>query len=520
MEQYHRQFLSSHIHRAAIAVDFVMTLPPSELALTTPNSHDRRVSPPRTPAHFAGVHALSVALCVAACPQPPGETGPGTDTSAGATNDTSTVTGDADTSTVPSTSESTSTGPDASTGPVATTDTGPTATDTGSSTSTGPDTASDTGAPAAACGNGIVEPPELCATAQVSVAGGPVLTGLVIADFTDDGEADVAVLSRRDLVLSQPATIQILAGDPVDGLVPVASLPVGDASDHRGGVRPGTFAADFDQDGRVDLAFIDDVQLFNGLQAHLRVWLNQGDASFEPAVDLAFEPYVKMLSAVGDFDGDGLADVVTADPGALQVRPGSGDGSLADPLPPFAVVNVSWLRAAKLDGDARSDLLVERKGGGAVLLAQPGGGFLELPAPPCSEGDLEHDVDADGHLDLVCRVAGALTVHRGLGDGKFAPGIESQFGDNVDLPVGALGDFDGDGTLDTIATIYNDVYVARGAGDGSFGPLTLLYEDPDFDAIGPRYGVGLDVNKDSVHDLLRSKSAGSTFTLVFSMSAP
>ena len=52
------------------------------------------------------------------------------------------------------------------------------------------------------------------------------------------------------------------------------------------------------------------MQLFNGLQAHLRVWLNQGDASFEPAVDLAFEPYVKMLSAVGDFDGDGLADVV------------------------------------------------------------------------------------------------------------------------------------------------------------------------------------------------------------------
>ena len=62
--------------------------------------------------------------------------------------------------------------------------------------------------------------------------------------------------------------------------------------------------------------------------------------------------------------------------------------------------------------------------------------------------------------------------------------------------------------------------MARGEGDGCFGPLTLLYEDPDFDAIGPRYGVGLDVNKDGVHDLLRSKSAGSTFTLVFSLSAP
>ncbi|MBL8969066.1 MAG: VCBS repeat-containing protein, partial [Myxococcales bacterium] len=88
------------------------------------------------------------------------------------------------------------------------------------------------------------------------------------------------------------------------------------------------------------------------------------------------------------------------------------------------------------------------------------------------------------------------------------------------LPVGAIGDFDGDGTLDAIAPIYNDVYVARGAGDGSFGPLSALSEDPDFDAIGPRYGVGLDVNKDGVHDLLRSKSAGTTFTLVFSMSAP
>ena len=166
------------------------------------------------------------------------------------------------------------------------------------------------------------------------------LRSAAVVDFDQDGRADVAVL--------QNWSVQLFRAQPDGSIASPTAIPL-DAKI----VSPGYFnlkAADFNGDGFGDILF---PQLGRSSLGMLR---SDSDGSFAP---LAFLPGYSNIAydfAVGDFDGDGLADALINGPGeGMYYRGGAGglgeasaftfEGRIQDPM----VVD-------DFDGDGRQDI--------------------------------------------------------------------------------------------------------------------------------------------------------------------
>jgi hypothetical protein len=128
-----------------------------------------------------------------------------------------------------------------------------------------------------------------------------------------------------------------------------------------------------------------------------------------------------FAAAVADFDGDGRADVATADEGSDDVaillrQPGGGYAPEAG-SPIAAGDGPTSIAAADFDGDGRPDLAVSNFGSGdvTILLRQPGGGFAQEDGSPIATGAQASsvavaDFNADGRPDLAVTNQNALNV--------------------------------------------------------------------------------------------------------------
>ncbi|HYW77925.1 MAG TPA: FG-GAP-like repeat-containing protein, partial [Thermoguttaceae bacterium] len=215
----------------------------------------------------------------------------------------------------------------------------------------------------------------------------------------------------------------------------------------------------------------------------VRVVGNWDTTTFKNAINSSNNEEEPRSVALGDVNGDGLLDAVTANVGSdtLSVMLGRGDGRFVAAAPIFVGQKPYEILLEDIDGNRILDIVTINSNDDtlAVFMGVGDGTFgaemlYDVGDRPL--GVALGDIDGDGTLDLVTADSDDNTVSVLLsnGDGTFATAVPYPVGQ---APNGvALGDFDGDEILDIVTANRDDntVSVLLGVGDGTMlGQLTF-----------------------------------------------
>ncbi len=264
----------------------------------------------------------------------------------------------------------------------------------------------------------------------------------------------------------------------------------------------GIAVADFNHDGKIDLAMNNAVLLGNG------------DGSFQ-GVTMGVVPAVSAPSsiAVGDFNNNGRIGVAAVSGNGVYVLNNNGAGilSLAGSYTmPQTAYTVS---TADFNGDGNLDLLVlqinqvSQDWSYSVLLGNGNGTFQSPSSPPpggIASGPLEvvvADFNNDHILDfaVIGLTNQSLAVLIGKGDGTFnSPVLYFNGGGTSLLP----GDYNSDGKLDLAVGTQTGTGILFGNGDGTFQPVVFPASLNNFFA-----QFTADINNDGKADLISNQVA-------------
>jgi hypothetical protein len=290
-----------------------------------------------------------------------------------------------------------------------------------------------------------------------AVPGFPTADVNAVGDFNNDGKLDVAVgqtngdgsgtinvyLGKGDGTFTGPIT--------TNSVTPVTSI----------------VAADFNGDGKLDLAVLDGV-------GDTTVFLGKGTGNFFQQ-QVFRSPDVAL--AVGDFNRDGKLDLVVIgvsvvgfNPGIAEIYLGKGDGTFEAAQTIVTAMHVTFGNPAVGDfnGDGNLDLAIPDHTGAVNVFLGNGDGTFQNDVPYSTDfagsSAAAADVNGDGKLDIV---TAGLSVLLGNGDGTFTSDGGVQLGFNSFADVN-LGDFNGDGKLDAAVLAGGDINVLLGNGNGTF----------------------------------------------------
>jgi hypothetical protein len=313
---------------------------------------------------------------------------------------------------------------------------------------------------------------------------------VAVGDFDRNGILDLVVAN------STSKNISVLTGDGNGGFaVHGGVFTVGNGPD---AVAVGDFgsATTNRPDG------IPDIVVANGTDNDFNLLTGDGEGGFTVYKALNFGVGTDPVAvAVGDFNGDGLLDVVTANKGSNNVtvalRRSDGGFNTTN-------YNVGTMPTAIAVGDFNRDGILDLTVANpfshnvSVLLGNGDGTFQ--PAQNYSAGyDPEHvavgDFNGDGIPDLAVTNASdeSLSILLGKGDGTFKSAVTypvNSFPEDV-----TVGDFNGDGKLD-LAMVTVPVSVMLGNGDGTFQPPVY-----NFESSAPAGIVAGDFNRDGKLDV-------------------
>lgn len=358
---------------------------------------------------------------------------------------------------------------------------------------------------------------------------------LVVADFNNDGNADVFVSS------DDAGSSQILLGNGSGGLSGGSTVSVGFGRR----VVPG----DFNKDGNLDLALIDDgatfvsVILGDGL-GHFsapKTFPVSNGARFIATADFNNDGNLDLVTAghnngisvlagdgagnfgaatsvslgfptdrvtVADFNGDSKPDVaVGGNQSTIAIATGNGNGGFATPA--LYRINTSALDivSGDFDGDNKADVAITNTSFSPLtsmsLFYGDGSGNLRfasvIPVGSSPYAITSGDLNNDGHDDLVYTNIAHNTVSVLINNGSGGFGPPATFAVGAEPRSVALGDLNGDQKLDLVTANSNafSVSVLLGDGQGGMGPATHL-DVPGFNPESVTIG---DLNNDGRPDL-------------------
>ena len=268
-----------------------------------------------------------------------------------------------------------------------------------------------------------------------------------------------------------------------------------------GAVPSAASVGDFNSDGIADLVAT------NWADDDVSILLGTGDGSFGAKTDFAVGDQPQAV-AVGDFNSNGSEDLAVANygEGDVSILLGTGNGSFGAKTD-FPVGSYPRsLAIGDFNGDRVEDLSVANSSDGdvSILLGSGDGSFgakTDFPVSFFPPAIAVGDFDSDGYDDLVTPGGYngngvSVLLNKADGSGGFEAKTDLLTGDD---PFGvAVGDFDSDGFEDIAATnaIDDEISVLLGSGDGTFDAGT------DF-AVGngPRPLAAGDFNSDGTEDL-------------------
>jgi hypothetical protein len=236
--------------------------------------------------------------------------------------------------------------------------------------------------------------------------------------------------------------------------------------------------------------------------------------------------------ATGDFNGDGIPDLVALSNLTLNVYLGKGNGQFQPPkVFPTGGAWFTNVAIGDFNHDGKLDVAVsvpetDTTGTVNVLLGNGDGTFQSPISSPVygytfflAVGHFNHD----GNLDLAAistqqRAPYVVQVLLGNGDGTFQPAVDySVGGQNADNPAEiAVADFNGDGHLDLAVTNVgimsnpgHTVSVLLGNGDGTF-QARKTYQTGN----GPQGIAVADFNGDGDMDIATANGIDGTVSVL------
>lgn len=296
-------------------------------------------------------------------------------------------------------------------------------------------------------------------------SGAASASGIVSGDFNKDGKQDLVVVNPS---IDSFSYLQGLGNGTF-------AAPVTFSASGSGAAPGGIVAADFNNDGNLDVAIVHPTTTSQGFGNAVTVHLGDGKGGFGSPGLVFLTGGTDTSIAVGDFNEDGIPDLAigSCDAGAVYIHLGNGDGT-------FTLFTT---------------LSVAQCGGTATLAVEVA------------------DLNKDNHADIIAVTLGdnqAVSVFLGEGTGSFGSRTRFPIAGNFPSSIG-VGDFNRDGNPDLAVSNYNDGTVSILLGDGA-GGLTSAGTYPV--GTNPLFVTVADVNHDGFLDVIGSDYGGATVSVL------